>query len=171
MSLFKKFFSKKEEEKIIATEANTIYSPITGTIIPIQEIDDGVFSEEVLGKGCGIIPSDEIVYAPFDGKVINVTGTKHALGLCSNDGIELLIHIGVDTVSMNGNGFTVYVCENETVKCGQKLMKFSKTAIKSAGFPDTTAIIITNTDSYAAVNICAENTVNSSDKIITVAPN
>ena len=84
MNVFKNIFSKKDKLPQRVTEKNTIYSPLAGTSIPLREIGDGVFSEEILGKGCGIIPSEEIVYAPFNGKVIQVIDTRHALGLGSS---------------------------------------------------------------------------------------
>lgn len=170
MNVFKNIFSKKDKLPQRVTEKNTIYSPLAGTSIPLREIGDGVFSEEILGKGCGIIPSEEIVYAPFNGKVIQVIDTRHALGLCSDDGIELLIHIGMDTVSMNGNGFHTFVSEGDTFSCGQKLMQFSKKAIKSAGYSDTTAVIVTNTSSFSSIELCNESKINSLDRLLALKP-
>lgn len=144
-TLFNKLF-KKETVETLPSEAATVYMPITGQVIPLEKIGDGVFSEGILGPGCGIEPVENVVYAPFTGTISQVADTKHAIGICSKDGIELLIHVGIDTVEMNGNGFTTYVKMNDTVERGQKLMKFNIPDIKAAGYPTTTAVIICNAD-------------------------
>lgn len=171
MSLFKKLFNNNTEDKLpdITTEPGMIYAPLSGKVISLSQIGDGVFSEGILGNGCGIIPSEETVYAPFDGKVIQSTDTKHAIGLESNDGIELLIHVGMDTVAMNGKGFQVFVSEGDIVTCGQKLMTFSKKNIADAGYPDTTAIVITNSDTFNKMTFEASDNVTHQDKIISVS--
>lgn len=104
--------------------------PVAGKVISLEEIGDGVFSEGVLGPGCGIEPAEELVCAPFAGTVIQVAETKHAIGIRSKDGMELLIHVGLDTVEMNGKGFTTYVKENESVERRQKLMAIMAMGIK-----------------------------------------
>lgn len=148
-------FGEAKQEIIsndIETEKNTVYVPLSGEVIMLKEIGDGVFSEGILGQGCGIKPDSETVIAPFDGTVIQVIDSKHAIILESTDGVEVLIHVGMDTVSMNGKGFTVYIKVGDKVKCGQKLMNFSKKAIADAGLVDTTAVIIVNTDDYSNWN-------------------
>lgn len=120
MELFNKLF--KKEEAALPSEPGTIYVPVKGKIISLEEIADGVFSEGVLGPGCGIEPEEELVCAPFAGTITQVADTKHAIGICSRDGMELLIHVGMDTVEMNGEGFTTYVKMNDTVERGQKLI-------------------------------------------------
>ena len=169
MSFFKKLLNHVEENKTtIVTEPGTIYSPLSGTAITLAEIGDGIFSEGVLGLGCGIKPDEEIVYAPFDGTIIQVADTKHAIGISSADGIELLIHVGLDTVAMKGNGFHVYVSCGDHVTCGQKLLKFSKKEIAAAGYPDTTAVLVTNSSDFAAVEMCTTGIVHSLDKLMTI---
>lgn len=169
MGLFDKMFGgKKEDAPSVETEKNTIYAPVSGTAIPLAEIGDPVFAEGVLGQGCGVRPDCETVIAPFHGTVIQIADTKHAVCVRSDDGIEVLVHVGLDTVAMNGAGFTVLVKEEDKVKCGQKLMTFSKKAISEAGFSDTVAVIVVNTEEYEAVILEKEGAVSASEKLITV---
>lgn len=135
-----------------AVEPGKVYQPIEGEVIPLKDINDGVFSDAVLGNGCGLRPSGEVVYAPFNGTITNVTESLHAIGITSDDNIELLIHVGMDTVSMNGKGFRVLVENGQRVSAGQVLMTFSKADIAAAGFPDTVAIVVTNTDDHNAIH-------------------
>ena len=125
----------------------------------MEEIPDPVFSEGILGKGCGLEPAEETVCAPFNGTVTQVIDTKHAVGVTSKDGLELLIHVGMDTVAMNGEGFTCLVKEGDTVKLGQKLMTFSMEAIKAAGHPATTAVVVTNADDFADIQVLAQGEI------------
>ena len=125
----------------------------------MEEIPDPVFSEGILGKGCGLEPAEETVCAPFNGTVTQVIDTKHAVGVTSKDGLELLIHVGMDTVAMNGEGFTCLVKEGDTVKLGQKLMTFSMEAIKTAGHPATTAVVVTNADDFADIQVLAQGEI------------
>ena len=152
MGFFDKLF-KKEAESQITTERNTLYLPVKGKVIPLEEIGDGVFSEGVLGQGCGIIPAEEKVYAPANGTVSSIAASKHAIGIQTEDGAEVLIHVGMDTVDMNGDGFDVVVKEGQTLKCGQLLMKFNMSKIKAAGHPITTAFIVTNSDDLNEVTV------------------
>ena len=93
--------------------------------------------------------------APFDGEITSVVDTGHAVGLTSSDGVELLIHVGVDTVKMQGDGFQVFVTEGQKVKTGEKLLKFDRDKIRKAGYSDTTAVLVTNSDDYSSVkNSC-----------------
>ena len=125
-----------------------------------------MFSSGVLGQGIGMYPEEETVYAPFDGKITQVIDTKHAIGILSNDNIELLIHVGMDTVAMKGKGFKLFVSEGDTVSCGQKLMTFSKSEIAAAGYPDTTAIIITNSDDFNKVSTLIEGPVEKGTAVL-----
>lgn len=158
MGLFH-FMKKKEEPAIeVQTEPGVLYLPVEGDVISLKDIGDGVFSEEVLGKGCGIRPSEETVYAPADGTVVQVADTKHAIGLETADGAEVLIHVGMDTVDMNGDGFDVLVKQGEKIRCGQPLLKFSQKKIKAAGHPSTVAFIVTNSDDYSDVQLLKKGT-------------
>lgn len=159
MGLFDKLLGK---EKIIevATEKNTLYLPIEGEVIALEEIGDGVFSDGVLGKGCGIKPTEETVYAPVNGVITTVADTKHAVGLLSSDGVEILIHVGMDTVDMNGRGFEMLVKVDQKVQCGQPIMKFSMDQIKAADHPTTTAFIVTNSDDYSDIKVLQTGKMN-----------
>lgn len=138
---------------VYAPVAGTVYAPVAGTVIPNQEIPDETFAAGVLGQGVGIQPSDGIVIAPFDGEISSVTDTHHAVGVSSPDGMELLIHVGVDTVAMNGDGFTCFVQEGQQVKAGDKLIAFDRAKIAAAGHPDVVVVLVTNSDDYEALTI------------------
>ena len=127
--------------------------PQGGNVIPSAQIPDETFAAGVLGEGVGIEPELGIVYAPFDGEISSTTDTKHAIGISSPDGMELLIHVGVNTVAMNGDGFELLCAEGDQVKAGQILMKFDIGKIKEAGYSTTTAVLVTNSDDYAGLDI------------------
>ncbi|MBQ9434308.1 MAG: PTS glucose transporter subunit IIA [Synergistaceae bacterium] len=120
----------------------------------MENIPDETFATGVLGKGVGVQPETGVVCAPFAGKVTQVAETGHALGLESADGLELLIHVGVDTVDMNGKGFTPKVKVGDAVYPGQELLAFDRAAIKKAGHPDIVVVMLTNADDFGTVE-CA----------------
>ncbi|GAA0256390.1 sucrose-specific PTS transporter subunit IIBC [Faecalicatena contorta] len=128
-------------------------SPLKGRVIPLSEVPDETFASGVLGDGVGIQPAEGKVYAPFDCTVAAVFDTKHAIGLESPDGVELLIHIGMDTVKLNGEPFTVYVEAGETVKAGGLLAAFDMDKIKAAGLDTVTPVIVTNPGKYKSIKI------------------
>lgn len=158
----------KEKSIIIETDPTCIYSPLQGRAISLREIGDGVFSEEILGQGCGIIPSDGLIIAPFDGEVVQLAETKHAIGLVSSSGIELLIHVGLDTVDMNGNGYKLSVRVGDKVKCGQNLMSFSIVEIEKAGHSAITAVVVTNSEQYQKVSLISPGLVARSQILLQV---
>ncbi len=166
MGFFKKLFNGNETQGSKTRAAPlTVCAPLTGTVIPIENIPDPLFSQGILGPGCGIEPEGETVYAPFDGKVIQVPETKHAIGLQSNDGLELLIHVGMDTVAMAGQGFVCHVAEGQKIKAGQELFSFSLADIKSAGHTATTAIILTNSDDYSGIAMNANGRIQQGEAL------
>ena len=130
-------FTKKKELDL--------YAPITGKLMDISDVKDEVFSQKILGDGIAIEPKEGILYAPFDCEVVQLFHTLHAIGLKSKD-IEILVHIGLDTLELNGDGFKGFVNEGEHVKKGQKLIEFDIDYIKSQGKEATTPIVITNMD-------------------------
>lgn len=130
----------------IKTEAKTIYSPLEGEMIPMSEIPDETFAAGILGEGVGITPTVGTAVAPFNGTISALFDTKHAIGLTSEDGIEMLIHIGINTVELNGEPFTAYIKTGDKVKAGDKLVDFDIDAIKKAGYPITTAVLVSNAD-------------------------
>ncbi len=139
----------------ITCEPGKVYAPIKGNVIPSAEIPDETFAAGVLGEGVGIEPEEGVVYAPFDGEISSTTDTKHAVGISSPDGMELLIHVGVNTVAMEGAGFELFCAEGDQVKAGQKLMTFDIDKIKAAGYSTTTAVLVTNSDDYPGLEIKA----------------
>lgn len=126
------------------TEKGTVIQPVAGKMIPASEIPDPVFAGEAMGPSVGIVPTGELVYAPFDGEVMMLFPTKHAVGVRSNDGIEVLVHVGVDTVSMDGKGFEAFVEQGQAISAGDKLIHFDRNEIKDAGHPDTVIVVVTN---------------------------
>lgn len=141
---------------------------LEGTVIALAEIKDEVFRTGVLGKGIAIEPVKGQVIAPFDGTVTNVAETRHALGLLSKDGVELLIHVGMDTVELKGKGYEAKVKEGDTIKKGQLLLTFDMEAIKAAGYPLTTPMVVTNTDDYDTVEQIISGTVKPGDHVLKV---
>ncbi|EGD52715.1 PTS system IIA component, Glc family [Thermoanaerobacter thermohydrosulfuricus] len=122
-----------------------IYSPINGRLLKIEDVPDPVFSQKMVGDGVALEPKEGIVYSPVNGTIIQLFPTKHALGIKTEEGLEVLIHIGMDTVEMKGNGFESFVSEGEKVKVGDKLIKFDMELVKKE-HPLTSPIIITNMD-------------------------
>ena len=157
-----------EENKMISDNKETIiYAPVSGKVICREDIPDETFASGIMGEGVGIKPEEEIIVAPFDGEITSVVDTGHAVGLTSSDGVELLIHAGVDTVKMQGDGFQVFVTEGQKVKTGEKLLKFDRDKIRKAGYSDTTAVLVTNSDDYSSVKTVAEN-VKQKDTVIII---
>ena len=161
--------SEEEEQKEQTAEIKKIESPLAGTVIPLSEVHDEVFASEMLGKGCAVIPEEGKVYAPFDGKVVGLLDSHHAVGMESTDGVEILIHVGMDTVKLNGRCFTIHVEEGEQVKKGQLLLEFDIPGIKEAGYEVTTPIIITNSDEFNNVEMKAEGQVTVGTELLELA--
>lgn len=157
--------SEEKEEK----EEKEIESPLAGTVIPLSEVHDEVFASEMMGKGCAVIPEEGKVYAPFDGKVVGLLDSHHAVGMESTDGVEVLIHVGMDTVKLNGRCFTIHVEEGEQVKKGQLLLEFDIPGIKEAGYEVTTPIIITNSDEFNDVETKAKGKVIVGTKLLELS--
>lgn len=151
-----------------AEDALKVNSPISGSVISLETVKDPMFSEKMMGDGVAIIPSDETIVAPFDSYVIMTTPTKHAIGLRGENGVELLIHIGIDTVHLDGKGFTLYVAENQYVKAGEKLISFDEKEISAAGYDLTIPIIVTNTADHEPFAQTIQQKVNSSDYLFSV---
>ena len=145
-----------------------IKSPMNGTVIPLSEVPDAVFSSEMLGKGFGVEPSEGKAYAPVDGEVTTVFDTKHAIGLMSKHGVELLIHIGMDTVKLNGKGFDVKVKTGDQVKAGDLLAEFDIDLIKGEGYPVTTAVVVTNTDDCEEIGEVRTGAATKDTEVLTV---
>ena len=143
------------EAVVMTTEAGEITSPINGRVITASEIPDPMFAQETMGPSIGVEPEEGVVYAPFDGSVMMLFPTKHAIGLLSDGGMEVLVHVGVDTVQMNGDGFEALVDQGATFKKGDKLLTFDIDKIKEAGHPATTIVALTNGFDYKDVKKAA----------------
>ncbi len=150
--------NEKTESKSIKTE---IFAPLEGKVIPLGEINDEAFSSGVLGNGVGIIPSDGKVYSPVSGKIDNISDSKHAIGISSENGEDILIHIGIDTVKLNGEPFKILVKQNEIVKKGQLLCEVDLEKISKSGFDTTTPILICSGENITDINYgkVSKNTV------------
>lgn len=142
-------------------------SPITGRVVNLSEVADPAFSSGTLGKGLAVEPTIGEVCAPINGTVTTLFPTGHAIGITSENGSEILIHIGMDTVQMEGKGFKALVTQGDTIKAGQKLIEFDIETIKAAGFPIITPIVITNTNEYADVLLTADTNITSGDYLLT----
>lgn len=135
--------SDKAEKAAVCKELKAFLS---GNVIPLKEVNDGVFSEGVMGEGFAIIPENDVVYAPADASIsVLMQDSRHACGLTMENGMEILLHVGIDTVAMQGDGFEYFVEEGQKVKAGTPLIRFDRDKIKEAGHPDTTVCIITET--------------------------
>lgn len=156
-------------QKEAATAApKTVYAPVKGNVIARADIPDATFASGVLGDGVGIEPAEGIVVAPFDGTITSTTDTKHAVGVQSAEGMELLIHVGIDTVKMNGEGFEMFVKEGDTVKKGQKLIKFDMKKIEAAGYSATTAVLLTNSDEFADFKVVKNGSTEAGEEIFVI---
>lgn len=144
----------------------TIVSPIVGQMVDLKDVNDPVFSSGAMGQGVAVKPSEGVVYAPADAEVTIAFATGHAYGLKTTKGAEILIHVGIDTVSMNGDGFDQKVAQGDKVKAGDVLGTFDAAKIAAAGLDDTTMVIVTNTADYASVTPVAEGTVAKGDAVI-----
>lgn len=140
--------AQPQEEKKPLVEKIQILSPVTGTAQDITEVPDATFSDKVLGDGMAVIPSEGKVYAPADGTVVNITDTKHGIMFKTTQGVELLIHIGLDTVNLKGEHFTAHVTSGTDVKAGDLLVEFDLDAIKAKGYNPVTPVVVTNIDDY-----------------------
>ncbi|HFR3707428.1 sucrose-specific PTS transporter subunit IIBC [Streptococcus suis] len=147
----------------------TLVSPLSGDVVALENVNDPVFSSGAMGKGLAVKPSEGVVYAPADAEVTIAFETGHAYGLKTASGAELLIHIGIDTVSMNGNGFEKLVAAGDKVKAGTPIAKFDAAKIAEAGLDDTTMIIVTNTADFAEVSPLAEGTIAHGVEFLKVA--
>lgn len=161
----KKAGEKAEAPARIETEPNAVYAPVAGTLMPHTEIADATFASGALGAGVGIVPAKGLVTAPFDGEIAMFFDTKHAIGLVSESGTELLIHVGINTVELQGKYFHALKESGDKVKAGDPLLEFDMDAIRAAGYDLTTAVLVSLPEQ---VEIAASGEVEMLDKILTV---
>ncbi|MCM3651516.1 beta-glucoside-specific PTS transporter subunit IIABC [Metabacillus litoralis] len=163
-----------EKEGVSAQSTNpdnneeAVYAPFTGKVIPLSEVPDEVFSSGAMGQGLAIEPTDNKLHAPFEGTVVMVAPTKHAIGLRSESGVELLVHIGLDTVSLNGEPFELKVADGDKFKKGDILIEFDQDFVHSKGLTTITPIIVTNSGAYQEVIVENIQTSTLSDRLLTV---
>ena len=160
MGIFKKLFGKKTDD---------FYAPMAGKAVPITEVPDPTFAECMLGNGIAIEPAEGKVYAPCDATVDMMFDTGHAVSLVADCGAEVLIHVGLETVSLEGKPFTVHVANGDKVKKGQLLLEADLEAIKAAGLPTITPMLICNTDEYPTFNTFVGKEVTNEDVVIALA--
>ena len=161
----------KQEEistKKTIKEAVKIMAPIKGNAITLEKVNDGVFSENILGEGAAIDPVEGKVYAPFDGKVSMLFDTNHAIGFISPEGVEILVHIGIDTVQLNGKYFDIKVKENQQVKKGELVATFDKEGIISEGYRTVTPVVITNTDEFEEIKVITQGNCDNNNILLEV---
>lgn len=162
MGFFDRFKKKDAEPEVpavpapitVSAEEGVLCAPVSGKVIPMAESPDPVFSGEVLGKGCAIWPEADNVYAPASGLVTVTMG--HAMGMTTDDGIEVLVHIGIDTVNLQGKGFTGYVVQDDKVEAGQAVITMDRAAIAEAGYQDCVMLAVSNTADYSSVELLVE---------------
>ena len=166
---FLDFLKKKEDVKQAPVWPAIIGAECKGTVVPMENIPDEVFSQGILGQCIGIDPAEGKVFAPVDGEITQAPDSGHALGLMSIGGVEVLIHVGVDTVDMNGDGFTPRVKEGDKVKKGQMLLEMDLDKIAAAKHPAVVITVITNTDEFAAVEGVASGAVEPGADLLKVS--
>lgn len=154
---------------VAPVSANDILAPMSGSVIALDQVPDSTFASGLLGKGVAIIPAVGKVIAPFTGEVASLFQTKHAIGLQSDSGIELLIHVGIDTVKLDGVPFTAHVKEGDRVQAGDLLIEFDRQAILDAGYDLATPIIISNSDDYREIDTVAPSAVEAGQPLLSVS--
>lgn len=146
-----------------------LYSPFTGKAEPIEQAPDVTFAQKMIGDGYMVMPTDGTVLAPCDGTVAFVFPTKHAIGLKAADGTELMLHIGIDTVKLNGEGFEVFVNEGDTFKKGDKLMEFDPAYVKEHAVSEACIVIFTSLEEGSAIELTGEKEVQALDHVADIA--
>ena len=165
MGIFSKLFGKNEEK----LNPNHLYAPMAGAAVSVTEVPDPTFAEGMLGDGIAIIPTDGKVCAPCDATVDMMFTTGHAVSLVADNGAEVLIHVGLETVSLEGKPFTVHVANGDKVTKGQLLIEVDLEAVKAAGLPTITPMLICNTDEYPTFNTFVGKNVTNEDVVIELA--
>ena len=145
------FFKKSPDKQELPANSEVVFSPVTGIVVPLEKVSDSTFAQKILGDGLAVYPEEGKIYSPVDGEVTTLTDTLHAVCLTSKQGAELLIHVGRDTVTLNGRPFTCHVKEGDKIRKGQLLLEFDMEAIDGAGLDLTTPVIVVNSDDYELV--------------------
>jgi len=172
MNLFKSFFPRKpaKEENVSSEFCETIASPVTGKVIPVEDVSDQTFADKVLGDGIAVEPTEGKVYSPVDGEISSLIDTFHAVGITSAGGAEILIHVGKDTVELKGRYFKSHVKEGQKVKKGDLLLEFDPGSIRASGFELTTPVVISNYDEFI-IEKTSKNYVTYGDVLMILKKN
>ncbi|MCH6266400.1 MULTISPECIES: PTS sugar transporter subunit IIA [Neobacillus] len=157
--MFKKLFGKKETTM-------TLVSPITGKVVKIEDVPDQVFSQKMIGDGIAVEPTEGVVVAPMDGEIAQIFPTNHAVGIRSKDGLEILIHIGMETVAMGGEGFEGHVKQGDQVKAGDKLVTFDVELVKEKAESIISPVVITNFDAVDTLTKTEETSVTRGGSVL-----
>ncbi|MCM3567939.1 PTS glucose transporter subunit IIA [Neobacillus mesonae] len=160
--MFKKFFGKKETSV-------TLVSPITGKVVKIEDVPDQVFNQKMIGDGIAVEPAEGVVVAPIDGEIVQIFPTNHAVGIRNKDGLEILIHIGMETVAMEGEGFQGHVIQGDTVKAGDKLVTFDLDLVKDKAESIISPVVITNFDIVESLTKTKDTSVTRGESILLQA--
>jgi len=154
-------FGLKSKEIIIT-------SPLEGKVVPVSGLSDPVFSDDILGKGIAVIPEGSRIIAPVDALVTMMFDTGHAVSLETDKGVELLIHVGIDTVKLKGTHYTIHKSTDDKVKAGDVLMEFDADAIISAGYEVVTPVVVCNPDAFKNISFAPEGLINEGEPLITI---
>lgn len=161
------FFKKNKKEEPVLEKKN-LYAVANGKVVPVTEVADPVFSQKMMGDGYAVIPTDGNIYAPVEGKVLSVFPTKHAIGIQLDDGIEILVHMGLDTVEMNGKPFETHVQEGDHITSETLIATCDLEALAEAGKDNAMVVVITNMDKVKEFQLIAEGTVTAKQTVGTV---
>ena len=153
-------------DKLFGTGGQEILAPVAGEVVPVSEVNDPTFSEEIVGKGVAIKPADNRIVAPCDGTVSLMFATGHAVSLVSKSGAEILIHVGLETVSLKGKHYTVHVKNGDAIKAGQLLIEFDREAIAADGFDTITPVLVCNPENFSEMRTYPGKAVRAGEKII-----
>ena len=167
----------KEEMKVLISKSSSnnkttivyLSSPIKGEILPLSSVPDATFADKILGDGFAVRPTEGVVYAPFTGKVAQLFRTNHAIGITNEDGLEILIHVGIDTVKMNGAGFKSLVQKGDIVKRGQKILEFDLEQVRANAKSDITPIVITNMAKVSKLKVLKNGEVLTEQDVLEIS--
>lgn len=165
------FFKKKQKEETKTAEKKNLYAPVNGRVISVTEVADPVFSQKMMGDGYAVIPDDGQIYSPVDGKVMSVFPTKHAVGIQMDNGIEILLHMGLDTVELNGKPFETHVSEGDVLSATTLVATCDLEALAEAGKDNAMVVVITNMEKVESFDLTASGNVEAHSVVGTVVKN
>ena len=150
----------------VAAAPGVAYAPVSGTVVPLDQVGDPAFAQGMLGNGLGIAPEGNVAYAPVSGVVTADVKTRHALLIKAESGAEVLLHVGLDSVSLRGEGFRQLVRKGDAVRAGQPVLGFDRSLMTSRGLDDTVVVTVTNPDDFASVEVCCEGDVAAGSAVL-----